>query len=261
MKKNALEFCEYPKLTLVMPVYNEGVRIIPTITTLAFTVDIPLKIIVVYDFDEDKTVSVIKKLQLSFPNIDLIKNNSKGIIGAITIGFQNNKSRVVGLWVSYHVDPFGLVNNMYKLVTDGCQLVSGNRFNKIKRISRGHSLKKLLSRAGNFVLLKIVKVPTGDITTSIKLFDKFFLDTIKFETKTKGGWALCTEITLKAAVMGVKLGEVEFKPENTNLINGVTNFKVLRQINQYIKWLYLGFKNRRIIRDNYKNSTNFIRFD
>ena len=50
-----------------------------------------------------------------------------------------------------------------------------------------------------------------------------------------------------------KFGEIEFLPENTNIINGITNFKVFGQLNSYLKWLYLGFRNRKIIKNNYKN--------
>ncbi len=139
------------------------------------------------------------------------------MIGAIRTGFEESKTEVVGIWVPHHVDPHGLVNKMYALVRDhDCQLVSGNRFNRIRRISRGMPLKKLLSRAGNWLLNRVIGVPLGDITTSVKLYRRSFVERHPLETEDTGGWALSTELAAKAAEQGYKMGEVEFLPENVN---------------------------------------------
>lgn len=256
---NAFSIHQQDELTLVMPVLNESVRIISAISTLAFTVKVPLRLIIVYDSEDDDTIPVVKELQSFFPNVSLVKNQGKGIIGAVKTGFLNSSTEVVGIWLPYHIDPYGLINKMYDLIkSGGCFLVSGNRFNRVKRISRGHALKKILSRGGNYIMNRIIGIPLGDITTSIKLYKKEFVENSPIETVISGGWALNTELTLKAAVKGYKLGEIEFKPENTNFIEGISNFKVFKQLNQYLKWLYFGYKNRKIIRENYKDSNNFI---
>lgn len=256
---NALSIYQRDELTLVMPVLNESVRIISAISTLAFTVKVPLRLIIVYDSESDNTIPVVKELQSFFSNISLIKNQGKGIIGAVRTGFLHSNTEVIGIWLPYHLDPYGLINKMYDLIkSKGCYLVSGNRFNKVKRISRGHALKKILSRGGNYIMNRIIGMPLGDITTSIKLYKKEFIENSPIETVISGGWALSTELTIKAAINGYKLGEIEFKPENTNFIEGISNFKVFKQLNQYLKWLYFGYRNRKIIKSNYKNGNNFI---
>ena len=138
-----------------------------------------------------------------------------------------------------------------KIINENCDLVSGNRFNKIKRISRGNPLKKILSRTGNYLLNRIIGIPLGDITTSLKLYKKDFITSTPIETEISGGWSLNTELVVKGAIKGVKFGEIEFLPENTNIINGVSNFKVFKQLSFYLKWLYLGYKNRFNIKSNY----------
>lgn len=254
------EYGPVPPLTLVMPVHNEGVRVIPVITTLAYSVRVPMNLLVVYDSTEDPTYEVVQKLRIPFPGITLLQNRYSKAIGAIKTGFEANESEAVGVWVSYHVDPYGLVNQMFDLVrSKECQLVSGNRFNKLKRFSRGSLVKKLLSRGGNYILNRIIGLPLGDITTSIKLYRKDFLDAHPIETSLSGGWALSTELAVKAAVSGVVLGEVEFKPENTNIITGVSNFRVFGQLDQYIKWLFYGWKNKSIIKKYYSNNENYYK--
>ena len=242
-----------PKISLTMPVLNEGQRIIPVISTLAYTSNYPLEIIMVYDDENDSTIKVVKSLQNYFSNIRLIKNEGERVIGAIKTGFKHSRSDIVGIWTSYHVDPYGLINKMYdKIENEGCIIVSGNRFNRIKRISRGHILKKFLSRLGNYALNRIIGVPIGDITTSLKLYKKTFIDSNQISTSIDGGWAMSTELIVKGAIKGIKMGEVEFLPENINLIHGISNFKVFVNFNSYLFWLYHGFKNRKLIKNNYK---------
>jgi glycosyltransferase involved in cell wall biosynthesis len=236
-----------------MPVRNEGPRVVPAITTLAFTTHMPFEVVVVYDREDDPTVAVVRDLTAFFPGITLVKNAGNGIIDAIKTGFDATQADVVGIWVAYHVDPFGLVNKMYELVIGGCDLVSGNRFNRIQKVSRGGAVKKLLSRGGNFLLNRLTGIPLGDVTTSIKLYRKKFLQENPIETTKSGGWALSTELAVKAAIKGYRIGEVEFLPQNTNLILGVSNFKVLGQIAQYLRWLTIASRNRRTIRAHYRN--------
>jgi len=248
-----------PGLTLIMPVLNEGVRIIPVVSTLFLTAKVPLNLLVVYDRDDDPTLPVLKSLQEIFPNIRTIKNEHSKLIGAILTGFAKADTNVAGIWLSYHVDPYGLFNIMYDMIaSQDCDIVSGNRFNKVKRVSRGNAIKKLMSRTANFILNRLIGIPMGDITTSIKLYKKSFIDAHPIKTTVAGGWALSTELTIKAAIEGCKLGDLEFSAMNINLIEGVTNFKVLKHLNQYFKWLLLGVVHRKKIRKNYKNNFNII---
>jgi dolichol-phosphate mannosyltransferase len=246
---------EKPVFSLIMPVLNEGERIIPAIATLALTVKYSFELIIVYDRDNDKTLPIIHQLQSKFFFITTKKNTGKKVIGAIKTGFETANTPVVGIWLPYHVDPFGLINKMYEKIKDeNCVMVSGNRFNKIKRISRGNPLKKILSRSGNYLLNRIIGIPLGDITTSLKLYHIDFIQNTPIETEISGGWSLNTELAVKAAIQGVKIGEIEFLPENTNIINGVSNFKVFKQLGFYLKWLNLGFKYRAKIKSNYNKN-------
>lgn len=255
MINNALNHTDKSKLSLVMPVLNEGVRVIPAITTLAYTVKVPLEIVIVYDADDNPTIGVIKDLQVFFPNIKFVKNKGEGVIKAIQTGFDNCESDLVGIWVSYHVDPFGVINQMYDLAASGYDFVSGNRFNKIKRVSRGNPIKKLFSRSGNYLLNRLIGIPLGDITTNIKIYTKKVLKENPIETKRTGAWAMITELTVKAAIKGYKLADVEFLPQNVNLIHGISNFRVFKHLDQYVKWLVFGFKNRKIIKKNYPKTS------
>lgn len=236
-------------ITLIMPVLNGSNSVIPVIATLAFTVKYPLELLVVYDTDNDTTIPVVEELKKLFPNIRLIKNKGERLIGAIQTGIGVATAETVGIWLSYHVDPYGLLNDMYELIiNEGCDLVSGNRFSRGKSTFRGSLVKKLLSRLGNYVYRDIIGIPLGDVTTSMKIYKKSLLNRYPIETGNNGGWAISTEYVVKAAMEGNKFGEIEFMPKNTNLIHGLSNFKIYRQLSEYLKWLVLGFHNRKLIK-------------
>lgn len=109
-------------------------------------------------------------------------------------------------------------------------------------------MKRLLSYWGNSVLNKVIGMPITDATTSLKVYRKSLLDAFEIETAGNGGWAACSELAIKAAIEGYRLTEVPLERKNVSLITGVTNFKVFNQFPEYFRWLYLGWRNRKLIR-------------
>jgi dolichol-phosphate mannosyltransferase len=236
-------------LTLIIPVYNEGDAVIPVISTLFLTTHYPLTILVVYDSPDDATVNTVKKLQKYFSDLYLVQNEwKKGVLNAIKTGFKNSDTPYVGIWVAYHLDPFGIVNDMIKKLENGCDLVSANRFTVDSSRARGNTIKKLLSHGANIILNKIIGMPISDITTSIKMYRKSVLDSLEIETVVNGGWAVSSELAIKAAIKGYRLDEIPLEKKNITLVHGLTNFKVLKQLPTYFQWLHLGWKNRKVIK-------------
>lgn len=238
-------------LTLILPVYNEGDAVIPVISTLFLTIRYPFKIYVVHDSPDDLTVPTVKKLQKYFDDLYLVRNEwDRGVLNAIKTGFKNTDTQYVGVWVAYHLDPFGIMNSMVEKMENGCDLVSANRFTVDNTRARGNSIKKLLSYLGNIVLNKIIGMPISDITTSIKVYRKSMLDSMEIETVVNGGWAVSSELAIKAAIKGYRMDEIPLEKKNITLVHGLTNFKVLKQLPTYFRWLYLGWKNRKLIKSN-----------
>ena len=234
-----------------MPVYYEGPRVIPVIMTLIYTIKYPFELIVVYDKEDDPTIETINQISQKYANIQLVYNkNAPGIINAIKMGIERSMSDNIAIWCAYHVDPYGILNQMYELILAGCDVVSANRFAKVKRFNRGGLMKKFLSRGGNFILWELVGSQFGDTTTSIKMYRKSFLEENPITTDKAGGWALNTELAIKASMNGYKLGEIILTPYNINLIQGLSNFNVFRFLPHYIKWVFYGIRNRRKISHN-----------
>ena len=236
-------------LTLIMPVYNEGDAVIPVISTLFLTVKHPFKIFVVHDSPDDPTVKTVEKLQKYFSGLHLVRNEwDRGVLNAIKTGFNNADTPYVGVWVAYHLDPFGILDDMLDKMENGSDFVSANRFTIDSSRARGNTIKKLLSYGGNIVLNKIIGMPISDITTSIKVYRKSMLDQMEIETVVDGGWAVNSELAIKAAIGGFRMDEIHLEKKNMTLVNGLTNFKVLKQLPTYFQWLFMGWKNRKMIK-------------
>jgi glycosyltransferase involved in cell wall biosynthesis len=239
-------------LTLIMPVYDDANIVIPTITTLFFTIRYPFDLIIVYDRDDDKTIPVIQQLQKYFANILMVRNEWKhGVVNAIKTGIKNAKTPYIGVWICYQVDPFGIINEMVSKMEEGFDLIAASRFIYKGRFSRGSFLKRSLSKYANKTLHSIIGIPLTDSTSTIKIFRKDFLDSTPITTKVSGGWSLSLELTLKALVKGLKVFEVPLEKKNLNLMHGITRFQVWTQLPEYLRWLIWGFKNRKIIKRNY----------
>src|SRR5437870_9793183 len=79
---------ETPALSVVIPVYNEGENVAPTLRGVVEQSHVrPLEVLVVHDFDEDSTVPVVKRLQPELPELRLHRNTiGRGVLNAIKSG-------------------------------------------------------------------------------------------------------------------------------------------------------------------------------
>ena len=76
-----------PEVSFVMPVFNEPDNIEPTLQSLRDNVKTAHDILVVYDFDEDTTLPVVRALQPTMPEVRLIKNElGRGVLNAMKTG-------------------------------------------------------------------------------------------------------------------------------------------------------------------------------
>src|SRR5574337_47591 len=79
-----------PALSVVVPVYNEGENVVPTLRGVVEKTHVrPLEVLVVHDFDEDTTVPVVQRLQSELPELRLHKNTlGRGVLNAMKSGLR-----------------------------------------------------------------------------------------------------------------------------------------------------------------------------
>ena len=137
-----------PALSIVIPVYNEPDNIGPTLRRITDEVATPHEILVVYDFDADTTVPVVRDLQEALPAVRLHRNDiGRGVLNAMRAGIQGSTAPLVLITMADGSDEMDRVDDMVKLGQKGAAVVAGSRYMKGGRQIGGPRLKRTLSRA------------------------------------------------------------------------------------------------------------------
>ena len=80
------------KIKILIPVYNEADNIEQTLRDLKQNVPVMHEIIVVYDYDGDNTLPVLRDMSSIYDNLHLVKNKiAPGPSGALRTGFDEAK--------------------------------------------------------------------------------------------------------------------------------------------------------------------------
>ena len=64
-----------PELSIILPLYREGEHVAPVLRALAGAIHVPFELLVVYDFDEDPTVPVLRSLQAEIAQLRPLRND------------------------------------------------------------------------------------------------------------------------------------------------------------------------------------------
>src|ERR1700726_4677136 len=95
-----------PKLSILVPVRNEGLNLRVMLKLLPAVVDVPHEVLVVYDFPEDDSVPVIHSMQGGYPNSCGVHNTlGKGVINALRAGVKAAKGDYVLIFAADEVGP------------------------------------------------------------------------------------------------------------------------------------------------------------
>ena len=240
-------------VSIIIPVFNEGSNIFPVISTLIFTIKREFEIIIVYDSEEDTTLNTLQYIKQQNSNI-LLKHNEFGVggINAVKTGINYAKYEYVMVWMSYHIDPDGKINDMLNIMDKGADLVSANRFCSNLSHGRGKRFKNIISKLGNLLFKIITHGILSDATTSIKIFRTTKLKNIIKEQNSLTGWSIIAEWTIKFIINGYVVKQIDFHENNLQFMYSKSNFELKTQIKSYIACLFFAVKNRNKIRINIK---------
>lgn len=219
-------------LSLVVPVYNEGPNIANLFAAIAGQIRSPHEILIVYDFEEDDTLPVIRAGFAELPHLRLVRNPRRGALEAIKTGLQSASGDAAVVVMADLADDLRVVDAMYGLIRDGCDMVCGSRYMPGGRQIGGPLLKGLMSRVAGVSAHWVSGVPTHDITNSFKMYSRQVLDRIPVEST--GGFELGLELLTKAYLMGLRIAEV---PATwTDRAAGQSNFKLVEWLPHYMHW-------------------------
>ncbi len=223
---------------MVVPVYNEGENVVPTLRGLVDkTITRPLEILVVHDFDEDTTVPVVRRLQSELPQVRLHRNTlGRGVINAMKSGLRAARAPHVLITMGDGSDDPADVDAMYALARDGADVVAGSRYMRGGRQFGGPLLKRSMSRAAGLSLHWLGGLPIHDATSNFRLYSKRLLNQVTIESL--GGFELGLELTVKAYGLGLRLAEVPTTWRDRTA--GQSRFQLWQWLPRYMHWYWRG---------------------
>jgi glycosyltransferase involved in cell wall biosynthesis len=223
-----------PRLSIVLPVFNEGENIAAVLQAVDQQVQArPIEVLVVYDFDEDNTVPVVRRLQPGFPYVRLERNRiGRGVINALRAGFSAAGAPFVLVMMADGSDEAGIVDAMLERAEMGADVVSASRYMRGGRQIGGPRLKRLLSRSAGLSLHYLAGLETHDATSNFRLYSRRLLESTSIEST--GGFELALELTVKAHAAGMRLAELPTTWRDRTA--GTSRFRLWKWMPHYLKW-------------------------
>ena len=222
-------------LSLVIPVYNEAENIPALFEAIERHLGSEPEVLICYDFEEDNSLPAVAPLTADFPGLRLVKNRfGRGPLGAIKSGFEVAKGPAVVVVMADLSDDLSTVPLMLERFAEGCRVVAGSRYMKGGRQIGGPLLKRTLSRLAGLSLHYLVGLATHDATNSFRLYSKELLDSTEIESD--GGFELGLELTVKAYLRGLRIGEVPTVWTDRTI--GESRFALWRWLPKYLRWYW-----------------------
>ena len=235
------------ELSIVIPVYNEANNIKATLKKVKENISINYEVIIVYDFDEDTTLPVVRELQKHWSNLFVIKNTvARGPSGAIRTGIASTRGMRVLVLMADSSDDVSQIEYMVSLIPKEADIVCPSRYcpGGDQLIDDTSRLKATIPRLAGSLLRFFSGIQTYDPTNSFKLYSADVLNAITLRSTIS--FSVTLEIVAKAHCLGFRVFELPTVWKDRE--KGQSNFKLGRSIFVYIPWFCLALLGGRFLK-------------
>lgn len=224
------------KIDIVIPVYNEGSNICSVLESFRRELQVPYRILICYDSEEDNTLVALGQLSPKEYCYELVRNEGRGVLDAVRAGLRYSTASHI---VTYPADDdynSSRLNAMASEAAVGCDIVCASRFMRGGCMVGCPWLKAFLVRTAAFLLYHAARLPTHDPTNGLRLFSRRVIEQIPIESEF--GWAFSLEWLVKAHRLGWRIAELPAEWHERRA--GKSRFRILRWLPQYLKWFFYG---------------------
>jgi glycosyltransferase involved in cell wall biosynthesis len=229
----------HPRVTVVIPAYNEGDHIVPVLDRLVESVTLPCEVLVVVDDTQDTTIPVIEGYaRHEEPTVRVVVNDyGRGPAHAIRYGIHQATAPVVVVTMADGCDDPRQIDELTRLVERGVVVAAASRYMPGGQQVGGPIVKRFLSRSAGRTLYWFARVGTRDATNSFKAYNRAFVQQVGIESRD--GFEIGLELTAKARRMRLPVAEIPTiwldRPA------GDSNFKVARWLPKYLRWYRFAY--------------------
>ena len=222
-----------PRVSVVVPAYNEGDAIIGFLDRLFEAVTLPAEVLVIVDSTEDTTVPVLREYAQREPRLQTLHNMyGPGPASALRFGVDNANAPVVVVTMADGSDDPMQVDALARLVERGVVVACASRYMRGGQQVGGPWLKGRMSRLAGVSLRMLAGVGTHDATNSFKAYSRDFLRSVRIESD--GGFEMGIEMVAKAKRRHLPVAELPTIWLDRE--SGTSNFNVSGWIPRYLRW-------------------------
>jgi glycosyltransferase involved in cell wall biosynthesis len=232
-----------PTLTILMPVRNEGINLRVMVKMLRAIVEVPYEVLIVHDTADDDSLDVVADLGPDLPIRTVHNTLGRGVVNAIRAGVQASRGRYILIFAADEVGPVLAIEDMLALMEQGCEFVSCTRYAHGGRRLGGSLVGGVLSRVANRLFHWMAGSVLTDCTTGIKMFRRDQFERLNLESRPIG-WAVAFEMSIKAQLLDLALGEVPIISID-RLYGGKSTFRLGPWAGEYLRWFVWGLTHTR----------------
>jgi glycosyltransferase involved in cell wall biosynthesis len=230
-----------PRVSVVIPVYNEGINIVRCLERILREVMLPCEVLLVHDMPEDTTVPFAQKIAETDSRVRTVHNTyGRGPANAIRFGIHSSVAPVVVVTMADGSDDPRQIDDLARLVDRGVVVAAASRYMPGGQQVGGPRVKRMLSRWAGRLLFWFAKVGTRDSTNSFKAYDAEFVRQVGIESRA--GFEIGIELTAKAARLRLPVAEIPTIWLDREL--GDSNFDTSRFLPHYLRWFRYAFGRR-----------------
>ncbi len=231
-----------PRVTVVIPAYQEGAAVVPVLDRLFEAVTLPVEVVVVVDLLDDPTVAVVEAYAARRPELRWLLNTyGRGPANAIRYGIDHARARVAVVTMSDGSDDPQQIDELTRLVERGVVIAAASRYMPGGQQVGGPLLKGLMSRTAGRSLYLLARVGTRDATNSFKAYSTDFVREVGIDSRA--GFEIGLELTAKARRLRRPVAEVPTIWLDREL--GASNFQLRRWLPEYLRWYRHAFGHNR----------------
>ncbi len=223
-------------LEIVIPVFNEGEKIISLVQNIKKELKVNFRIMFCYDDEKDNIFKIKNELLSLGIEIAFIKNPSKGPLSAIKEGIKKGNSNSIIVYPADDFLNFNILQSMYNKFIEGNDIVVASRFTKGGSMKNCPIIKSILVRTASYTLYFLSSIPVKDASNGFRLFSRKLLNKIKIESVV--GFAYSLELLVKGHRLNFQISEIPAQWEERS--EGESRFKIFKWLPQYLKWYMYG---------------------
>jgi dolichol-phosphate mannosyltransferase len=232
---------EMPRVSVVVPAYNEGDHILPVLDRIFESVRLQCEVLIVVDAEDDSTVPVVADYGCKEPRLRCIINTyGRGPANAIRFGINAAAAPVAVVTMADGCDDPRQIDDLARLVDRGVAVAAASRYMPGGQQVGGPWLKGKLSRMAGRSLALFARIGTRDATNSFKAYSTEFVRSVGIDSRA--GFEIGIELTAKARRMRLPVAEIPTIWLDRQA--GMSNFKIAQWIPAYLRWYRFAFGSR-----------------